>query len=80
MYGGAEGLRDSLGVEVVEVTAASRLDKCGVRRTLLLSEDMALRVALRPFSPRPCLEDKQNGFFKSQPDGDIVQDALLFLW
>ena len=56
--GDSEGLRDSAGVEVVEATAASRLARRGVRRTLLLSEDMALRLALRPLSPLPCLENK----------------------
>lgn len=54
--GDSEGLRDSPDVEVVEATAASRLERRGVRRTLLLSEDMALRLALRPLSPLPCLE------------------------
>lgn len=64
--GDSEGLRDSTGVEVVEETAASRLARRGVRRTLLLSEDMALRLALRPLSPLPCLEEKKTewiGFF-----------------
>lgn len=57
--GDSEELRDSAGVEVVEATAASLLARRGVRRTLLLSEDMALRLALRPLSPRPCLRGKQ---------------------
>lgn len=56
MNGAAELLWDSPGEVVVEVTVASRLDKRGVRRTLLLSDDMALRLALRPRSPLPCLE------------------------
>lgn len=56
--GDSEGLRDSPDTEVVEATAASRLARRGVRRTLLLSEDMALRLALRPLSPLPCLEEK----------------------
>lgn len=60
--GDSEGLRDSPEVEVVEATAASRLARRGVRRTLLLSEDMALRLALRPLSPLPCLEEKQSKF------------------
>lgn len=60
--GDSEGLRDSPVVEVVEATAASRLARRGVRRTLLLSEDMALRLALRPLSPLPCLEEKQSEF------------------
>lgn len=54
--GDSEGLRESPGVEFVEATAASRLARRGVRRTLLLSEDMALRLALRPLNPLPCLE------------------------
>lgn len=54
--GDSEGLRDSPDIGVVEVTVASRLARRGVRRTLLLSEDMALRLALRPLSPLPCLE------------------------
>ena len=58
--GDSEGLRDSPGVEVVEATAARRLARRGVRRTLLLSVDMALRLALRPLSPLPCLEIKQS--------------------
>lgn len=53
--GDAEGLRDSPGVKVVEATAASRLARRGVRRTLLLSEDMALRLAVTLLSPLPCL-------------------------
>ncbi len=57
--GDSEGLRDSAGVDAVEETAASRLARRGVRRTLLLSEDMALRLALRPLSPLPCLKEKQ---------------------
>lgn len=60
--GDCEGLRDSPGVKVVEATAASRLARRGVRRTLLLSEDMALRLALRALSPLPCLEEKQREF------------------
>lgn len=56
--GDSEELRDSRGDEVVEATAASRLARRGVRRTLLLSEDMALRHALRPLSPLPCLEEE----------------------
>ncbi len=60
--GDSEGLRDSPVVEVGEATAASRLARRGVRRTLLLSEDMALRLALRPLSPLPCLEEKQSEF------------------
>lgn len=64
MDGDSEGLRDSAGVEEVEeATAASRLARRGVRRTLLLSEHMALRLALRPLSPLPCLEEKQKYFF-----------------
>lgn len=58
--GDSEGLRDSPGVEFVKATAASRLARRGVRRTLLLSEDMALILALRPLSPLPCLEEKQS--------------------
>lgn len=56
--GDSEGLRDSPDVEVAETTAASRLARRGVRRTLLLSEDMALILALRPLSPLPCLEEE----------------------
>lgn len=56
--GDSEGLRDSLGVEVVEATLANLLARRGVRRTLLLSEDMALRLALRPLSPLPCLRKR----------------------
>lgn len=57
--GDSEGLRDSPEVEVVEAIAASRLASRGVRRTLLLSKDMALRLALTPLRPRPCLEVKK---------------------
>lgn len=56
--GESEGLRDTPGVEFVEVTAAIRLARRGVRRILLLSEDMAFILALRPLSPLPCLEKK----------------------
>lgn len=56
----SEGLRESPGVEFDEAIAASRLARRGVRRTLLLSEDMALRLAQRPLSPLPCLEEKQS--------------------
>lgn len=58
--GDSEGLGDSPDIEVVEVTAASLLARRGVRRTLLLSEDMALRLAVRPLSPLPCLEKERN--------------------
>lgn len=58
--GDSEGLRDTPGVEFVEVTAAIRLARRGVRRILLLSEDMALILALRPLSPLPCLEKKMS--------------------
>lgn len=47
---------DSSGAERLEEAAASRLARRGVRRILLLSEDVALRLALRPLSPLPCLE------------------------
>lgn len=56
--GDSEGLRDSPGEELVDATVASRLARRGVRKTLLLSEDMALGLALRPLSPLPCLEEK----------------------
>lgn len=55
--GDSEGVNDSPGVEVVEATAASRLARRGVRRTLLLSVHMALRLELRPLRPLPCLEE-----------------------
>lgn len=54
--GDCEGLRDPPGVKFAETTAASRLARRGVRKTLLVSEDMALRLALRPRSPLPCLD------------------------
>lgn len=47
---------DSSGAERLEETVASRLARRGVRRILLLSEDMALRLAWRPLSPLPCLK------------------------
>ena len=53
--GDSEGLLDSPEFEVADATAASRLARRGVRRTLLLSKDMALRLAATPLSPLPCL-------------------------
>ena len=61
--GDSEGLREFPDDELVEAIVASRLARRGVRRTLLLSEDMALRLALRPLSPLPCLEEKKNTIF-----------------
>lgn len=59
--GDAEGLRDPPGEEVGEAAATSRLERRGVRRTLLLSEDTALRLALMLRRPRPCLQDGEQG-------------------
>lgn len=54
-----EELCDPRGVEVAGgETVASLLVRRGVRRMLLLSEDMALRLALSPRIPLPCLEEK----------------------
>ncbi|TNN45320.1 hypothetical protein EYF80_044461 [Liparis tanakae] len=56
LEGDCEGLRDPPGLKLAAATAARRRARRGVRKTLLLSADMALRLALRPRSPRPCLD------------------------
>lgn len=55
--GDDEGLLKSTEVELAEAMLASRLARRGVRRTLLLSEDMALKLAVRPRNPLPCLQE-----------------------
>lgn len=72
--GDSEGLRDSPGVEVVEATAASLLARRGVRRTLLLSEDMALRLALRPLSPLPCLKKNRGNWILTSRTFSMLVD------
>lgn len=55
--GDDEGLLRSTEVELAEAMLASRLARRGVRKTLLLSEDMALKLAVRPLNPLPCLQE-----------------------
>lgn len=79
--GDSEGLRDTPGVEFAEVTAAILLARRGVRRILLLSEDMALILALRPLSPLPCLEKKgQLDFFNQKNFYHINTDIWSYLF
>lgn len=53
---------------------ANRLARRGVRRIRLLSDDMALRLALRPLSPLPCLKGT-----KSSSEDNINRRTSLFL-
>lgn len=81
MDGDDEGLLKSDGVELVEAMLARRLASRGVRRTLLLSEDMALKLAARPLSPLPCLpEEKLIYFFLNLPKKVDMKSRLVSDW